>query len=189
MFMLKRKKTDVSNETMDNDEKKETVGTNVSEQSEETVNPEASEEPKETTENEQNEETGEAAESRKDEKPVKKDGKRKDEMISAFEAWLEDSEMSPEALESARDAVGMIADSLDNGEYDDVIFDLIAKGADYPRAVEVAGTAGEIRGRNARIDELKQVVTDDGVPHPGASGGSPLTGRTPSIFDLAREAF
>lgn len=112
-----------------------------------------------------------------------------DKMMEAFEAWLADADMDGESLESAKAAMTKVSDSLMSGEFDDVFFDLIAKGSDYTRAVEEAELAGEVKGRNAKIEELRESIVDDGLPHPGASGGGAVPGRTPSIFDLAREAY
>ena len=56
-----------------------------------------------------------------------------------------------------------------------------------PEADE-ADAAGELRGRNASIDELTDLMLDsDGVPH--ASGcGAGAKPKVSTIFDLAREA-
>lgn len=112
-----------------------------------------------------------------------------DEMLAAFSAWLEDSVPETERREAAVAAMSMVRDSLCNGKYDETIFDIIAKGADYERAVSEAERVGEVRGRNANIDELLAMERqDDGVPHPGSAGGD-VANRAPSIFDLAREAY
>lgn len=112
-----------------------------------------------------------------------------DEMMSAFEAWLEDSIDDDERREIARDAMSQIQTAFSNGKFDDLVFEVIAKGADYDRAILEAEEAGEIRGRNATIEDLTRDCDDDGIPHPGSNGGGNLTGRVPSIFDLARDAY
>lgn len=66
---------------------------------------------------------------------------------------------------------------------------LIALGLDYERAVKEADAAGEIRGRNAAIEERLLTRNDsDGIPHPGGGHGAGATTHAFSIFDLARSA-
>lgn len=107
----------------------------------------------------------------------------------AFEAWLTATVTDPAAIETVRPALEILLNALTNGCCDEALFELLAKGLDYERAITEAESAGEIKGRNARIDEL--IATgpdDDGVPHPGVSSG-PLRKNAPSIFDIARTAF
>ncbi|MCM1505347.1 MAG: hypothetical protein NC127_09140 [Muribaculum sp.] len=112
-----------------------------------------------------------------------------DKMADAFEAWLSDSSLDSVGIEATRAALEIVSGSISSGKFDDIFFDLIAKGADYDRAVEEAEIAGEVRGRNVKIDELRNAITDDGLPHPGAGGGGSIPNRAPSIFDLARDAY
>ena len=77
-------------------------------------------------------------------------------------------------------AAGMITDGTAR---------LIALGLDYERAVKEADAAGEIRGRNAAIEERLLTRNDsDGIPHPGGGHGAGATTHAFSIFDLARSA-
>ena len=64
----------------------------------------------------------------------------------------------------------------------------LLKAVSYERMLEEADAAGELRGRNASIDELTDLMHDsDGVPH--ASGcGAGAKPKVSTIFDLAREA-
>ena len=64
----------------------------------------------------------------------------------------------------------------------------LLKPVSYERMLEEADAAGELRGRNASIDELTDLMLDsDGVPH--ASGcGAGAKPKVSTIFDLAREA-
>lgn len=64
----------------------------------------------------------------------------------------------------------------------------LLKAVSYERMLEEADAAGELRGRNASIDELTDLMLDsDGVPH--ASGcGAGAKSKVSTIFDLAREA-
>lgn len=117
------------------------------------------------------------------------DDKDFDEVLAAFSTWLEDSVPEKERREAAVSAMSKVCESLCEGRCDETVFDIIAKGADYERAVSEAEHVGEVRGRNASIDELMAVEReDDGVPHPG-SGGGDVANRAPNIFDLAREAY
>ena len=65
----------------------------------------------------------------------------------------------------------------------------IAAGMITDRAVKEADAAGEIRGRNAAIEERLLTRNDsDGIPHPGGGHGAGATTHAFSIFDLARSA-
>jgi len=110
-------------------------------------------------------------------------------LMDAFEAWLQDSGQEEALSDETRRAVGRIADVMRGAEADDALFEIISRGCDYERAVESALESGEIKGRNASIDELKALTTDsDGLPHPGTGCGGDRGSRSPSIFDLARGA-
>lgn len=111
------------------------------------------------------------------------------EMQQAFEAWLEDAVDDETVRQDARCAMSRVGEAIKEGNFDDALFDVIAKGADYDRAVREAQENGEIMGRNARIEELLAGrCQDDGVPHPCGSGRA-LSDRTASIFDIARDAY
>lgn len=63
--------------------------------------------------------------------------------------------------------MGRIADVMRGADADEALFEIISRGCDYERAVESALETGEIKGRNASIDELQAVsLDDDGLPHP-----------------------
>lgn len=111
------------------------------------------------------------------------------EMQQAFEAWLEDAVDDETVRQDARCVMSRVGEAMKDGNFDDALFDVIAKGADYDRAVREAQENGEIMGRNARIEELLAGrCQDDGVPHPCGSGRA-LSDRTASIFDIARDAY
>lgn len=83
---------------------------------------------------------------------------------------------------------GMQAE-IEAGRITDETARLIALGLDYERAVKEADAAGEIRGRNAAIEERLLTRNDsDGIPHPGGGHGAGATTHAFSIFDLARSA-
>lgn len=124
-------------------------------------------------------------------------------MMQAFEAWLEDSIPEEGRREAVREAMGLVHGAMAGGDFDDAIFDVIAKGADYDRAIAEAAELGEAKGfeageakgreegevnaRNAEIDRYFEEAKGDGVPHPG-SGSTRGSARGFSIFDLARTA-
>lgn len=111
------------------------------------------------------------------------------EMQQAFEAWLEDAVDDETVRQDARCVMSRVGEAMKDGNFDDALFDVIAKGADYDRAVREAQENGEIMGCNARIEELLAGrCQDDGVPHPCGSGRA-LSDRTASIFDIARDAY
>lgn len=113
----------------------------------------------------------------------------RDELMDAFETWLEASVDDDVARREAMSAMSLVCGAIHDGRPDESVFEVIAKGAAYDRAVREAEMNGEVSGRNARIDELMaDEYGDDGVPHPCRSGGS-LTDRSASIFDIAREAY
>lgn len=115
-------------------------------------------------------------------------GTESDAMLAAFEDWLETAIPDSEKKEAVKSAMTTVCAALDEGDYDDAFFEVIAKGADYDRAVEQARIEGEIAGRNTRIDELFDPRQHgDGLPHLGTIDIS-ATDRAPSIFDVARQA-
>lgn len=113
-----------------------------------------------------------------------------------LDAWLDQKglgEDTPEEdrflLDTLRSAVAMIENAVNENAVDEAIFEVLFRGVNYDRAIAVAAEAGELKGRNARIDELiAEENASDGVPHPGSGNGSFNTNRAPSIFDLARNA-
>lgn len=118
------------------------------------------------------------------------DGDEEVAMMAAFEDWLEDAMPEPDRLNSAKTALSSVRKSLLSGNYDEAMFDIIAKGADYDRAVAAAEADGEIKGRNTGIEQfLDPAGLSDGLPHPGACGGSRVNRDEPSIFDLAQDAY
>lgn len=103
-----------------------------------------------------------------------------------FGEWLDANVADGERRASALEGIGVLGDCIESGEWSEELFDLIARGADYARAVAEAESRGEVRGRNANIEELMELeYATDGVPHPGSGTN---IGRSPSIFDVARDA-
>ena len=77
-----------------------------------------------------------------------------------------------------------------NGVITPATAETLLRAVSYDRAVGIAMHEGEIKGRNARIEEqLLSPVKSDGLPSlQGARGGSASPRRSQSIFDLAGEA-
>lgn len=95
----------------------------------------------------------------------------------------------PELEESLRDVLDGLCDGIASGHVSEETAQLLALGLDYERAVKEADAAGEIRGRNAAIEEKLLTRNDsDGIPHPGCGQGGTPAQHSLSIFDLARSA-
>lgn len=95
----------------------------------------------------------------------------------------------PELEESLRDVLNGLRDGIASGHVSEEAAQLLALGLDYERAVKEADAAGEIRGRNAAIEEKLLTRNDsDGIPHPGCGQGGTPAKHSFSIFDLARNA-
>lgn len=112
-----------------------------------------------------------------------------EDLQKKFEQWLEGREVDVTVKEDLQNAVNLLDNAIRGKNADEALFEILLKGADYQRAVAAAAEAGEVKGRNASIDELiTDHFSDDGVPHP--QGNAPVGyNRNPSIFDLARECF
>ena len=95
----------------------------------------------------------------------------------------------PELEKSLRDVLNGLRDGIESGHVSEETAQLLALGLDYERAVKEADAAGEIRGRNAAIEEKLLTRNDsDGIPHPGCGQGGASAQHSFSIFDLARNA-
>lgn len=95
----------------------------------------------------------------------------------------------PELEDSLQETLRSLQGEISTGKVADGTVRLIALGLDYERAVKEADAAGEIRGRNAAIEERLLTRNDsDGIPHPGGGHGAGATTHAFSIFDLARSA-
>lgn len=95
----------------------------------------------------------------------------------------------PELEDSLQETLTGLQAEIAAGTITDETVRLIALGLDYERAVKEADAAGEIRGRNAAIEERLLTRNDsDGIPHPGGGHGAGATTHAFSIFDLARSA-
>lgn len=108
-------------------------------------------------------------------------------VLELFKAWVGEN-AEPNMREKLTASVDGALEASGSEESLSALFGLIAKGADYERAVAEALTEGEIKGRNSNITEQMELAFDsDGVPHPGV-GGNIYNAPVPSIFELARDA-
>lgn len=95
----------------------------------------------------------------------------------------------PELEAGLQETLAGLQAEIAAGRITDETVRLIALGLDYERAVKEADAAGELRGRNAAIEERLLTRNDsDGIPHPGGGHGAGAATHTFSIFDLARSA-
>lgn len=130
----------------------------------------------------------------------------------ASERKLEDDyqtnlKKSIEDIQSAQDQNGWDDDYVNNavkklGEIvDDAILGkispdtlkLLANGESHDADMQSAAQEGEVRGRNAKIEEkLRKQKSRDGAPHLGGGGNAPMQKEQPakaqSIFDIANMA-
>ncbi|MBQ7280603.1 MAG: hypothetical protein IJR13_07780 [Bacteroidales bacterium] len=76
------------------------------------------------------------------------------------------------------------------GKFSPETIDMAMKAINHDGDVAIADREGEVRGRNAKIDErLRQRESSDGMPQlDGSNGAAGGSGRARSIFDLAEEA-
>lgn len=109
-------------------------------------------------------------------------------MEDTFASWVEEKIIDPGRRAAAMKAMNRLSEALKSDSADEEVFELIARASDYERAVADADMTGEIRGRNMAIEKLiEEEMDSDGVPHPQSSCTIDRY-RTPSIFEIAREA-
>ena len=173
----------------DNDENQELAEPAETDKRDEPVEDSEPDEPVEDTEGDESVETDEPEDSVDSEVSGESTAPVRFVLKDTLDDWLKDKEISDNVRESMQLAVSMIESAVNDNAIDEALMEMLFRGADYDRAIADAAEAGEIRGRNARIEELMTEESEgDGVPHPDTGGGSFKTGRLPSIFDLARNA-
>lgn len=194
MFMLRRKREKEAESVPDElkQDEKET-GTTVETSEERPVAEVPKEEAgdKSETKAEESEGKEEDAGASPQEKPdeAKDDAQIESVIMTGFKRWLAEVEQDEERRSRAESAMKQIERAFLTGSAEEEVFRLVAKGADYDHAVACAEKSGEIRGRNASIEELMaEEKVSDGVPHPGTGSVGFTDGRSPSIFELARGA-
>lgn len=139
---------------------------------------------KEAEETKEADEAGDAKEADEADKAVEID---EEELLKALE------EMGPEGFADVeKEAVASLAlrilEEGKMGAFSKETLEMLHGAVALERMVAEADKEGEIRGRNAQIEEqVAMENSDDGLPHLSSiSGASPR--RVASIFDLAREA-
>lgn len=178
MFTRKKKRNEEPDEKLQaaESENEMTLAEESSEESLEESSEESSgETPEESTESAKSDEIAEADEI---------DG---EELLKALE------EMAPESFaDGEKEAVASLAlrilEEGKEGALGKETIEMLHGAVALERMVAEADKEGEIRGRNAQIEEQMEIESSgDGLPHLSSiSGASPR--RVASIFDLAREA-
>lgn len=125
----------------------------------------------------------------------KKLEKEYNDNIDALDATLDAyaQEHGEEALETVMSTLSTIVHDYICGKVTPETLDMVSKALNYDNDIENAGKEGEVRGRNAKIDEkLRKGSKGDGTVQ---LGGSEATAGTPSrrkrsnpIFDIADQA-
>ena len=92
-----------------------------------------------------------------------------------FEEFCDKNNISESERETFMDIVNDNLIALMNKKVDEKFLQLCLKGTRYDKDVEDAAKAGEVVGRNAKIDAMKKTMKDemqgDGVPSAKASSG------------------
>lgn len=94
--------------------------------------------------------------------------KNLDDSLQAADAWQQKNNLTDEQVDEAFQFIVQIASDAIVGKFTEESLDLARKSITHDSDVEEAGNAGEIRGRNAKIDmKLKKRNNSDGVPSLG----------------------
>lgn len=115
------------------------------------------------------------------------------ERLNIFEdaalAYAESRNIDLDLISNSLSTIQQIAGAWIDAIPSDLIFDLAVKATNYDADIKKAETEGEIRGRNAKIEEeILAPMQGDGVPHLQNT----MVGRSRSagsIFDVARNAY
>lgn len=97
---------------------------------------------------------------------------------------------SDEQVDAAWQQLFKIVDDAVMGKFDPETLKLLMNGSNYDKAVATAQQEGEIKGRNAKIEEkLRKQQQSDGTAHlNGKNGRAPRRTADQSIFALASQA-
>lgn len=180
MFTRKKKRNEEPDEKLQPAESENEM-TLAEESSEESLEESSDETPEESTE------LAKSGESEKSDGSAEADEIDEEELLKALE------EMAPESFaDGEKEAVASLAlrilEEGKEGALGKETIEMLHGAVALERMVAEADKEGEIRGRNARIEEQMEIESSgDGLPHLSSiSGASPR--RVASIFDLAREA-
>ncbi len=123
--------------------------------------------------------------------PTAADGTASEEGVSTAADETEDAiyRIPTGVPEELVPLVEMIARDFAAGEFSEECLSALRRARDYEEDVAKALEAGELKGRNARIEEhLVDSYGTDGLPHPQSRNSNCFSGNVESIFDLARTA-
>lgn len=182
MFMIRKKKDREDEGNQNLVSPRETQGDkdleNLQSQQESSKNPADASTPETET---SGEESNELSENLKDNSAL--------ETAARFTEWAVNHNFGSPAIERAQHILNGLKLSDPNDENEEELFETLAKGADFERAIAEAYDRGEISGRNTAIDKLMaETIVGDGLPHPATGSGGLDNPQGNSIFDLAREA-
>lgn len=108
---------------------------------------------------------------------------------SQAEAFARGKGLDEEELNRGLEQLRIIGEGWQTSMLTLDMVDLLIKGIRYDNDVENAAAEGEIRGRNAVIEEeFMKEPESDGLPHLRSGGSVGKSGKINTIFDLAREA-
>ena len=118
--------------------------------------------------------------------------KNLDESLKTLEQWQADNGLSDDDVDAMMEVlIGIVTDGI-MGKFSTESMDMARKAINHDLDVADAEQTGEVRGRNARIDEkLRGRQKGDGtVPLDGSNMGSGVrnTGSPRNIFELADTA-
>lgn len=109
--------------------------------------------------------------------------------IKSIEDYQQSNGVSDEQMDAAMALLaGIVKDGI-LGKFTPENIDMAMKAINHDEDVANAGDEGEIRGKNARIEErLRKQQAGDGIPVLGGNSGTQKPKRNAGIFDLAAEA-
>ena len=121
------------------------------------------------------------------EKSLEEEYKRNlDDSLQAADDWQKKNNLTDEQVDEAFQFIVQIASDAIVGKFTEESLDLARKSITHDMDVQEAGNAGEIRGRNAKIDmKLKKSKNSDGVPSLGGkSRGASKSQSSPDLGAL-----
>lgn len=110
--------------------------------------------------------------------------------LRVLDEYQEANGLTDEQVDEAMSwLIGIVRDGV-MGKFSDESINLAMKGMNYDSDVEIAGHDGEVRGRNAKIDErLRRKEVSDGTPNLAGKNNTAVQGRKElSFFDYADAA-
>lgn len=112
--------------------------------------------------------------------------KNLDDSLQAADDWQKKNNLTDEQVDEAFQFIVQIASDAIVGKFTEESLDLARKSITHDMDVQEAGNAGEIRGRNAKIDmKLKKSKNSDGVPSLGGkSRGASKSQSSPDLGAL-----